>query len=100
MPNTLRFINQSRRLNQRLDWGVVAITNGYVSEDRREREGADLRELSRLSLDTHRREVAGAHGTNRYTQKNQCQFRQKSSGHVAISALSQCGRRPGISDAT
>jgi hypothetical protein len=42
----------------------------YVNEERRDGEGAVLRELSRLSLDTHRREVTGAHGTNRYTQKN------------------------------
>ena len=33
-----------------------------VSEDHRDTEGAGLQELSRLSLDTHRREVTGGHG--------------------------------------
>ncbi len=36
-----------------------------------------MQEISRLSPDTHRREVSGAHGANRCTQKSPSQLRQK-----------------------
>jgi hypothetical protein len=56
-----------------------------VSEEGRDEEGAGSDALSLLSLDTHRKEVAGAHGT--YTQETPSHLRQNSSGHVALSAL-------------
>ena len=52
-------------------------------------EGGDTKagalSLEVLSLDTHRREVAGAHGC--YTQKHKCQFRHSTSEPVALFAL-------------
>ena len=36
-----------------------------VSEQHRDGEGVGFQELSRLSLDTHRREVTGAYGTEK-----------------------------------
>ena len=61
----------------------------WVSEGHRDGEGVVLQELSRLSLDTHRREVVGAYDVNIYTQKTPktpSQLRQKSRGHVGTAA--------------
>ena len=69
-------------------------------------EGGDVKAvaspLEMLSLDTHRREVAGVHGT--YAEKTPCQLCQKSSGHVFLVLMYRsrycCDRRPGISSPT
>ena len=48
------------------DWGLLRYQMDLcacVSKERRDGEGSDLRELSRLTLESHRREVTGVYDT-------------------------------------
>ena len=52
----------------------------YVSEERGDGEGTGLQELSRLSQDTHRREVSGAHGAPDIRRKPKVNCVKKAAG--------------------
>ena len=51
-----------------------------VSEEGGDEEGAGSEALSLLSLDTHRREVAGAHGPTDIRRKPQVNCAKKAAG--------------------